>query len=769
MAFERDCLAMGSMFQLVINDMKAGSQNWEDLVIKATKFHAQLKGTITASTAFLDSFQKIADMATSTRGGTKEIGSALTRICLRHRSVEAKLKTLTSALMDCLVSPLQDRLEEWKKTTVLLDKDHGKEIKRLRQELKKRHPLDSSISGTLKMHRKLGGSSLSTGGSSLSGIFSKSMESVEGNEKLFLLEETEKKALRRALIEERSRFCLFVNFLRPVVDEELAMLHEVSHLQEVMDHLCQLTADPYILPPSSEAVIADLKMSSREKTQSQLNLKNSPPSSPSSFSSRKSSMCSISSFNSNSISNSSDGSHSPQIRRHHRKNHSISMFDSRNIESLVTYHPSSHDRDSLPPPSIPPPRCPVIPVQLPSLPPRNTAMTCSTIGLSSDLSNVSNAPLSKESVIYASSGNLSLAGSRSGSRPPPPPPARRTSSISDPDAITLGTLASTGCSTYEEVRTLRRSGPSDASLYASFQAYCDPQPIYSNLSSATVTASSTATSSPVKTPSMIDSFSQAVSAIAQSTNLKIDYDEPSPSNTLEMPTKSTTTSSSSTTSTIEDNHLSSSGTESVRDDALPPPPPEAFMPASDSTVKSSPVIARATFNRITSVRKEFLESLNEKLAVHQQERMSPRLVKRRSMSVGEQDWDSDSGITNVSSTTGSSGSATSSINSATSAAQTLSLQQSLMRLMGHNATTSQGARPTSAASICARITQRLTQGSPSSSRKNSYTTSTLASVDNADIGSNTYQGSGQASSNGSRSGSWPSTEAEATACEQKTN
>lgn len=68
MAFERDCLAMGSMFQLVINDMKAGSQNWEDLVIKATKFHAQLKSTITASTAFLDSFQKIADMATSTRG-----------------------------------------------------------------------------------------------------------------------------------------------------------------------------------------------------------------------------------------------------------------------------------------------------------------------------------------------------------------------------------------------------------------------------------------------------------------------------------------------------------------------------------------------------------------------------------------------------------------------------------------------------------------------------------------------------------------------------
>lgn len=37
------------------------------------------------------------------------------------------------------------------------------------------------------------------------------------NNKYHLLEETEKQALRRALIEERSRYCLFVNCLRPVV------------------------------------------------------------------------------------------------------------------------------------------------------------------------------------------------------------------------------------------------------------------------------------------------------------------------------------------------------------------------------------------------------------------------------------------------------------------------------------------------------------------------------------------------------------------------
>jgi hypothetical protein len=31
-----------------------------------------------------------------------------------------------SAMMDCLVNPLQDRLEDWKKGTVNLDKEHNK-------------------------------------------------------------------------------------------------------------------------------------------------------------------------------------------------------------------------------------------------------------------------------------------------------------------------------------------------------------------------------------------------------------------------------------------------------------------------------------------------------------------------------------------------------------------------------------------------------------------------------------------------------------------
>ena len=42
-----------------------------------------------------------------------------------------------------------------------------------------------------------------------------------------------------------------------------------------MEYLSKMTADPYILPASSELVISDLKLSSRDalKSQSQLNLR----------------------------------------------------------------------------------------------------------------------------------------------------------------------------------------------------------------------------------------------------------------------------------------------------------------------------------------------------------------------------------------------------------------------------------------------------------------------------------------------------------------
>ncbi|XP_015837248.1 protein MTSS 2 isoform X4 [Tribolium castaneum] len=289
---ERESGALGGLFQQIIQDMKNGMPLWEDLIAKAAKLHSSLKATILAVTAYLEAFQKIADSATNARGATREIGTALTRICLRHKAVEARMKTFTSTIMELLIIPLQEKLEDWKKTVLNLDKEHAKDYKRARADLKKRS------TDTLRLQKKM----RKGAGGDLQKRLECGLQDV--TERRQLLEETEKHAVRAALIEERSRFCTFVGLLKPVVDEEVAMLTEMSHLQEAVQQLEKHTADPSTLPPASEQVIADLKSSDSGWSFQ------TPPSSPSSLGSRKSSMCSISSLNSSS-SGSSKNHHSP--------------------------------------------------------------------------------------------------------------------------------------------------------------------------------------------------------------------------------------------------------------------------------------------------------------------------------------------------------------------------------------------------------------------------------------------------------------------------
>ncbi|XP_006520775.1 protein MTSS 1 isoform X19 [Mus musculus] len=299
---EKECSALGGLFQTIISDMKGSYPVWEDFINKAGKLQSQLRTTVVAAAAFLDAFQKVADMATNTRGGTREIGSALTRMCMRHRSIEAKLRQFSSALIDCLINPLQEQMEEWKKVANQLDKDHAKEYKKARQEIKKKS------SDTLKLQKKAKKVD-AQGRGDIQPQLDSALQDV--NDKYLLLEETEKQAVRKALIEERGRFCTFISMLRPVIEEEISMLGEITHLQTISEDLKSLTMDPHKLPSSSEQVILDLKGSDYSWSYQ------TPPSSPSTTMSRKSSVCS--SLNSvNSSDSRSSGSHSHSPSSHYR-------------------------------------------------------------------------------------------------------------------------------------------------------------------------------------------------------------------------------------------------------------------------------------------------------------------------------------------------------------------------------------------------------------------------------------------------------------------
>ena len=100
---------------------------------------------------------------------------------------------------------------------------------RARAELKKRS------TDTLRLQKK-------ARKGSKSGELQRRVESSlqDVTERKHILEETEKKAVRAALIEERSRFCLLVAFLKPVVViySTITFLYLINYIKLLVLILC---------------------------------------------------------------------------------------------------------------------------------------------------------------------------------------------------------------------------------------------------------------------------------------------------------------------------------------------------------------------------------------------------------------------------------------------------------------------------------------------------------------------------------------------------
>lgn len=102
---------------------------------------------------------------------------------------------------------------------ITIDKEHAKEYKRCRTELKKRS------SDTLRLQKKARKGQSDT----IQSLMDSHKQDV--TLRRAELEEVEKKSLRSAMIEERLRYCTFVHMLQPVVKEECEVMSELGHLQ----------------------------------------------------------------------------------------------------------------------------------------------------------------------------------------------------------------------------------------------------------------------------------------------------------------------------------------------------------------------------------------------------------------------------------------------------------------------------------------------------------------------------------------------------------
>ncbi|CAH8644383.1 unnamed protein product [Heterobilharzia americana] len=267
----------------LLSDLKNSYQIWEDLVSKCGKFHSALKAATQASSAFLDAFQKVADLATKTFGGSKEIGACLTRYCMRQKSLESKVKSMSNHLVTSLANPLSSKVDEWRRNLCLLEKDRARQTKRVRAELKKalaeaqkweKKAAKIGISGSGGVgpgvgHGIIPSPNLACSNSESNAVNTQAAKAArEVGIKKELVENTEKSAIRLLLLEERSRFCFFVSCLLPILECQSSMLNEIATMDELIQSLTKETEYPNQLVEDVESIVLrmgrrDISVSSR--------------------------------------------------------------------------------------------------------------------------------------------------------------------------------------------------------------------------------------------------------------------------------------------------------------------------------------------------------------------------------------------------------------------------------------------------------------------------------------------------------------------------
>lgn len=228
---EKELNELGILFQQITADIKSSFPLWEDFTNKAVKLHSALRCTVSASTVFLDAFQKLTDTAVGSKGSNNDIGSSLTKLCLRERSMENRLKAYTTAIAENLITPLQERIDDWKKGVVLLERERAKEYKKAHSEMKK------ASQETCRLQKKVNKGKLEYRGT---------LEEAtrEFNTRFSAMEATEKNSLTLALVEERSHLGFLINCLKPVMEHKIAMISEVEQLKEIMESLSKFAARP---------------------------------------------------------------------------------------------------------------------------------------------------------------------------------------------------------------------------------------------------------------------------------------------------------------------------------------------------------------------------------------------------------------------------------------------------------------------------------------------------------------------------------------------
>eukprot|EP00731_Ephydatia_muelleri_P026914 Em0018g1014a len=229
--------------------MKSGFPLWEELLARGVRLQKQYEQTITAFSSFLEGFAKISEHAVRSKGSF-EVGASLTNLVTWQRGLEEKMRESVMSLYSNVLVPLNVKVEDWKKTTAQLRREHDREVQKAVEDIK------DSGKTTLKTQQSARKAEKKDN-TFKANEKRKKYERLcqETNNLIQLAESRERMYISRAIIEERLWYCGLANAFKLVMEVHVSMMGDVESLQKVLTNMETSSAKPNILTDSVQQFV----------------------------------------------------------------------------------------------------------------------------------------------------------------------------------------------------------------------------------------------------------------------------------------------------------------------------------------------------------------------------------------------------------------------------------------------------------------------------------------------------------------------------------
>ena len=241
--------AIGDTFGRIVEHMKTSFPLWEEFLSRGVRLQKQYEQTITAFSSFVEGFAKISEHAVRSKGSF-EVGASLTNLVTWQRGLEQKMRDGVMSLYSNVLVPLNVKVEDWKKTTTQLKREHDREVQKAVEDIKE--------SGKMTMKTQLSVKKAEKKDNTF-----KANEKRKRYERLYqetnnliqLAESRERMYISRAIVEERLWFCGLANAFKLVMDVHVNMMGDVEGLQKILTNMESLSAKPNILADTVQQFI----------------------------------------------------------------------------------------------------------------------------------------------------------------------------------------------------------------------------------------------------------------------------------------------------------------------------------------------------------------------------------------------------------------------------------------------------------------------------------------------------------------------------------